>query len=228
MVLKRGGPLPAVEYLGFFVAEQDSGDVMDFCEEVVKGGSDAATWRISDCLVGVVEERRAGIGLTIERYIAALDGVAGERWFRLRQDDVPLWDRLPDVGPGTLIRGMRYWTPFDVPNRDAPIRRLRLDALEVDRVPDGDIDVAIRRWMATCAAWWARDYLLGEGPRATVAGIVAAYPEPVTPSADGLIALAALVREARSGDPRWLGQVGFIGPDDWYRAGGQASGQPSG
>ena len=80
--------------------------------------------------------------------------------------------------------------------------------------------MAIRRWMATCAAWWARDYLTAEGPRATVEGIVAAYPEPVTPSADGLIALAALVREARSGDPRWPGQVGFIGPDDWYRAGG--------
>jgi hypothetical protein len=50
-----------------------------------------------------------------------------------------------------------------------------------------------------------------------VEGIIGAYPSPVTPSADGLVALRALVREARSADPRWPRQVGYIGPDDWYR-----------
>lgn len=88
----------------------------------------------------------------------------------------------------------------------------------VELVSDERLDVEIRRWMASTAAWWANKYLTAEGPRSTLEGIVTtAYPGAVEPSADGLIAIRALVLEARSGDPRWPSQVGFIGPDEWYR-----------
>jgi hypothetical protein len=220
LVWRRGRLIPALDYLHFFVDGQDTADVMAFCEEVIAGGAEAATWRIADCLVGVAEKAREAITYTIENYLATLNGVAGERWFRSRRKDECLQVFSPaGTGPGTLIRAMRYWTPFEVPNIDAPIRRLAIDPAlgSVERVPDGEMDIEIRRWMASAAAWWARDYLGAEAPHATVEGIVAAYTEPAVPSADGLVALRALVREARLGDPRWPGQAGFIGPDGWYR-----------
>lgn len=220
LVRKQGGRFPACEYLRFFVDKQDGGDAESFCEEVLEDGADAATWRIEDCLIGVVEQQREGLGLTVDGYIAGFDGVEGERWFRDcflggRPDEIP----ISSVGPGVLIRAVHYWTPLAIPKRKPSLRVCVIDPKYciVERIPDSEIAVAIRRWMATLAAWWTRDYLMADAPRATVEGILGAYPVPVTPSADGLVALRALVQEARSGDPRWPGQVGYIGPDAWYR-----------
>jgi len=219
-VRKVGGPMAASSYLLFFVREQSDGDADSFCEEVIDGGADVASWRTGDRLVGVAEWDRVALRLSVVEYISILEGIAGDRWYRSRltshsKEEIP----VSDMGPGMLIRGMRYWTKLDVPKPSNLIRIVAIGSMHevVERVPDADIDAAIRRWMASTAAWWTEKYLLSEGPRATVDGILAAYPEPVTPSVDGMIALRALVQEARSGDSRWPGQVGFIGPDDWYR-----------
>ena len=59
---------------------------------------------------------------------------------------------------------------------------------------------------------------MAEGRCATVESIIAAYPSPIVPSPDGMIALRALVQEAQLDDPRWPREVGFIGPEEWYRS----------
>ncbi|HEX4417469.1 MAG TPA: hypothetical protein VH165_06190 [Kofleriaceae bacterium] len=219
-IRSRGGRLPACDYLAFFVATHDGCDVEDFCEEVLEGGAEVATWHIRDCLVGVAERHREGISLTVERYLAILDPMPGERWYRVdalhpHDDKFP----VPGTGPGTLMRDTHYWTSIDMEKPYPPIHRLIIspERLTVSRIPAENIDVEIRRWMASVAAWWASEYLLAEGDRATAEGVLAAYQERVEPSADGLIAIRALVREARLGHPRWPGQSGYIGPDDWYR-----------
>jgi len=219
-VHRAGGRLAACSYLLFFVREQSDGDAESFCEEVIERGADASTWNIRDCLVSVVETDREGVTLSVDRYISALDGIEGERWFFARPLDVSNRGILmAGPGPGVLVRSVRYWTRLNAPTAtDVHVRRIALDHdCSVERIPDGQIDGAIRRWIASTAAWWTREYLLTEGQHAAVEGIIAAYPEPITPSVDGMIALRALVQEARSGDSRWPGQVGFIGPDDWYR-----------
>jgi hypothetical protein len=220
-VWKRGRLIPTLRYLQFFVDNERRGDFMTFAEDVVAGGKDVATWGTANCFVGVVEHERSDITLTIDEYIATLDGVAGERWFRLRETGGDSRD-FPALtaGPGTRLQGMRYWMRSDDVPSPPSIRRIRMwwSSLEAKRIPDGELDVAIRRWMAASAACCTRDYLRIEAQGATVEGVLAALRTPVAPSIDGVVALRALVQEARSGDPRWPGQVGYIGPDAWYRA----------
>ena len=220
LVRLRGGRISARDYLRFFVKTQREHDADSFCEDVLEGGADAKTWRIEDCVVGVVEARCEGISLTVEQYVSALDGIQGERWFRTERTDLSAGSiPMSQAGPGTLIREMHYWSTLSMPNPAASIQRLAIDpsCTAVRKVPDGSLELTIRRWMSSVAAWWSSKYLLTNAMDANVEGVLAAYPEQVTPSLDGLVAIRALVREARSGDPRWPSQVGFIGPDEWYR-----------
>lgn len=219
-VLRRGGPLAACEYLRFFVEIQNNGDAEAFCEEVVEGNAEAATWRTADCLLGVAETGHEGIGLSVSDYVAHLKDAPGELWFRSRrtacaQDEFP----LPSVGPGAVVRNMRYWTPAGMANMAPPLRLVEIDprGRTIERIQEVCVDTEIRRWMATLAAWWARHYLLSHSRDASVDGIVSSYPKSVAPSSDGVIAMEALIKEARLGDSRWPREAGFIGPNAWYR-----------
>jgi hypothetical protein len=219
-IRRRAGRIPTCDYLGFFVATRGDGDAESFCEEVVEGGAAASTWRIADRLIGGHEHQREGVSLTVDHYLDGMEGIQGERWHQLAPNSYAGNDiGTPDLGPGVLIRDTRYWTSIRIPNQRPWVQGLILPAKDqLLHIANDQIDVAVRRWMATTAAWWTKEYLMAQGPRATVEGVIAAYPEPVTPSADGLVAIRALVREAQAGDPRWPSHVGFIGPDEWYRS----------
>ena len=214
------GRLDTCEYLSFFVGAQHEGDAEAFCEDVIENGQAAATWRIADLLCGGHELRREGIRWTTSEYRSSFEGLTGERWFRTISA-IEKYDRIPpaDTGPGVVYRGTRYWTQRQHAPGPVPLRYTVIDSTYevIERVSEEQLDIQIRRWMTSTAAWWANKYLTSEGPRATLEGVITAYPGAVEPSADGLVAIRALVREAKSGDPRWPGQVGFIGPDEWYR-----------
>jgi len=75
------------------------------------------------------------------------------------------------VGPGCCIPPCALLDPaYDF--RGMPrVRECVIDPRYgvTQRISEAVFDVEIRRWMATLAAWWTRDYLLAEAPRATVA-----------------------------------------------------------
>jgi hypothetical protein len=219
-IRRTRGRLDTSDYLRFFVATHSDSDAEAFCEEVIENGEDASTWKFADCLCGGYEFEHKIVTQTVTQYRRSFDGLEGERWFTTRAittggGGIP----IAETGPGLIFRDTRYHTQFAKPHGDVALRYVAISPKyeTVERIEENDLDVEIRRWMASTAAWWANKYLLAEGARSTVEGVIAAYPEPITPSPDGMIAVQALVQEVRSGDPRWPGQVGFIGPDSWYR-----------
>lgn len=197
----------AVRYLRFYVVRSDKAP--DFCEEVLAGGADPATWGTRDLLCGLEAEMAELLSYSVSEVIERLRALPGERWFRMAVPSGPAtWDGTLGL-PGVLVRAARYWWSAE------GFTSLTVYS-PLEQIADADLPVAIRRWMALRMTWWAREYLAQGAP--TFGGLVAAVAggADVAPTNDARIAIAALLRELQTpGDGRPLG---FRGPDEWYRS----------
>jgi hypothetical protein len=181
---RSGGARAAVGYLRFHVANCEREHALLFLEDVLRGGQDSATWETEDRLVGLVD-RDESVTLDVARAIRELAAFSGERWFRIGftpsdSTKIPI-DR---IGPGIRYRNMKYWSRIDLAGCSKMIDATRISGLPFVPIEDDQIAIEMRRWIASCAAWWARSYLASERSP-TAAGIVSNYARPVMPSADG-------------------------------------------
>lgn len=79
-----------------------------------------------------------------------------------------------------------------------------------------DVDVAMRRWIASRVAWLLERQGVTLPVDATVADVTTALAVDVPCSADAEIAIRGLLREERELGPSSEAVPGFRGPDEWY------------
>jgi hypothetical protein len=140
----------------------------------------------------------------------SLRDIDGERWLRLPPANPPSYQGILGA-PGVLIRSVRYWWRRPAGLEAAVVSR------RLEQVGASDFPIAVKRWMATRIAWFARDYLANPSP--TLVGVVAALEGNVAEiSADARSAISGLLRELKSLDGGQAPALGFRGPDEWYRS----------
>jgi hypothetical protein len=201
----------AVRYLTYHVARCDMDDAAEFTDDVLRGGGDAAKWRVRDLLCFAKLDRSSLLAFSVEAFSARLQEVKGERWWRA----VPTraaWDYTGVAGaPAVLVRSAPYW--WKSPAGAVAARGVRA----MEQVSDNQLSVAVRRWLASRMAWEAKAYLAQGTP--SVEGLVVALGGQEQPSADARVAAQALVREASLTAEAASAAPGFAGPDSWYSIG---------
>jgi hypothetical protein len=220
----RALPGPFVNmYLKFHLRPGSEAAFEDFTRDVIRGDADAKTWGYRD-VVALVTEQDRGQALTMsaDQLRELLAGVEGERWVRYAVGDARRANQLAASGaigaPGVLVRHVPYWWK---PPRKEVVAHLVSGATEA--IPDAGLAVALRRWIATRAAWWAKFVAieLASASPQEVAQAIGIGMDRVT--ADGAIGLAGLIQEAqRPFDPEHHVR-GYVGPDVWYAGAGEAS-----
>lgn len=194
----------ATSRLERMVPDVPLGTIADFMDQVVLGGADAATWGRGDRLCVPDLPPRLLLAQPVEAILAPLAAVDGRRWLRMpaRASE---WDWSPFCGgPGVLVADAPYWW-------SGPDAANWTDAAAIDLEEIGDLEVAVRRWIASRAAFDLRAATLPDTPAAIAAAVGAAGLSP-----DGEVALAGLLRE-RGLDGAADRAPGFRGPDEWYR-----------
>jgi hypothetical protein len=182
----------AVHYLRFFVAICSEYNAAAFCEEVLRGEADVASWGTYDVLV-IASDDDLAVAST-ERLVARLHEAQGERWWCKRPtEDVVRWNTADTyLLPGVLIRDARYWVRGPSGTDAALMRREHRAYL----VPIDDLSIALRRWLAVRITRKAHDYL-ERTSTPTVSGILEALGKPdCTPTPDAELALRAVTRHA--------------------------------
>jgi hypothetical protein len=235
-VRKRCGRIAALRYLQFFVGRENERRAPDFIEDVVENPNAVASrWQIFDT---VIVAKLPIVSATVAAYLSVFDELDGERWYRLVSE--PLQLGVPDDGaPGILLRDY-YWygpTPWRGESQDRPyVGRIqqcsRRDNNRLEEIPEAELPIAVRRWLAREIASHFRFTNLQ--PPYTYHAIresLRSYSWPVRsddgrdrtlitdiePSADILIAIDALVKESQLPGADFPNSAGFLGPDDWYR-----------
>lgn len=213
--LRRLSPTCINFYLMYHLKRGSESLFEDFVRDVVKGGADPKTWGYCDSLVLVIDGAGKPLTMSADGTRELLSTIAGARWSCLSVENAVEVNRAPaqpSLGaPGVLLEHAPYW--WKTPNREVQ-RHLVSSQESIAEVSDRAFPIAFRRWIARRVTWWARHVDLAS---ATAEQVVAATgTEPALVSADGAIALAALLREAAQPfDP--VTQVrGYIGPDEWY------------
>lgn len=197
----------AVRYLEFYVRRRD--EVMDFVEEVLVGGANAATWRIRDVVCYPRLELSALCHITVREYVESLRSVEGERWYRIAVEAQTTYS--DDLGaPGVLVRDARYWWR---PSGDE-VGFASTAGRQIEYLPDGALPIAIRRWIASRLAWYF-DKLILAGSTDWSQLLAAAQEAAAGVSGDAALALRGLSRELRA-YPTVTKSLGFRGPDDFY------------
>jgi uncharacterized protein YjbI with pentapeptide repeats len=203
--------LLAATYARGVVPSLDRRDAQSLAEEVGARGAPLVAWLRRDVLcIPAIDDPRSLLAATVDDLLGPLRALRGT-WGRLAVT-ADEWTNSSTAGaPGLLVQQIgRSW-------RSPP----GTVSIRVDRPPRtvesfSDEAVALRRWIASRVARTAGDAL---GAASSVADLLPRLgTDPDAPSADGRVALAALLRERNvvaNGIP------GYVGPDDWYR------GQPS-
>jgi hypothetical protein len=205
--LARRSRPAAVLFLQYHVVR--SVEAPDFCEEVLLGTADAATWGTRDVICVSDAGSTALLSFCVPDAMEALRPIEGDRWYRLAPPAAPSYFGVPGA-PGVLVRAARYWW-----ERPAGVESAVLSG-PIERLSDADVPIAMRRWLASRIAWTAGDYL-GRGAPSVNDLLAALGGSPADASPDALIATEALVRESRLPDEQPTLALGFRGPDDWYR-----------
>ncbi|MBI2900877.1 MAG: hypothetical protein HYY17_11890 [Planctomycetes bacterium] len=204
--------LPFVErswYLRYCVDETLHRHLQSFGEAVVVEGKDPAGWLRGAVLVPLLPIDRL-LGSPVADIVAPLtapDRSVSQRMVlnvtRYQQGD-------EFVGAPALPRG-------DIDYRwSAPDGVTRLEA-GCELVAIADVPLAVRRWMASRLAWFARargSYDSSLGPEALVERVLG---KPLEISSDARIALNGLAAEHRTLGPSDREVPGFRGEDAWYR-----------
>jgi hypothetical protein len=214
--LRRIGPELVNTYLKYHLAEGSEPAFEDFTRDVIRDGKDPEGWGFRDVLAILKEKTKgAALAMTVEGTRAALAAIEGERWLRLSLDGASEANRrAADSGrgaPGVLVRGAPYWWAA---------RHLEVSSYFVstpmDPISDAGFAVALRRWIALRAAWWAMHARvdLATSTPAQVGAAIGVAPDSV--SVDGAIALTALLREARLAFDPATQLRGYVAPDAWF------------
>jgi hypothetical protein len=213
--LARESPLAAVRYLKFYITEQHFMRYDDFITDVLLQGKDAATWEIRDCICFPIE-RTCTTALEID-YLNSLDGVSGDKWFRIKPKTTDHHSSRSPGAVGILRRDVRYWQTISANVGDYPVTSDDFEIVTPDKLAS-----TVRRWIAHRLAWWTNSYLKRARSDVTGADIIAAVPEVnqqrVTP--DARIAADALAKETLVyyGSPNFPQQAGFLGLEEWYQS----------
>lgn len=215
-VLAREADVLVYSYLSYHL-KIDHWGFDEFLRDVVRGTADPKTWGYKDCFVHIAE---GGVdellAMTVELIKAELEDVPGDRWFTeafhepLRANNP---HPLPPAGPpGVLVRQVPYW--WRAPRKTLQTLIILPEHLLVTRIPESGIGIAHRRWVASEIGRMGQRLDLSsiDAPQLLEAFEV----EPSQVSEDGLIALTALLREARLPFDPTVQVRGYIGPDEWY------------
>lgn len=79
-----------------------------------------------------------------------------------------------------------------------------------------NVEVAVRRWIASRIAWQIAQQGIALPADAAVSDVMTALSVNIPPSADAEIATRGLLREEREFGPSTEDVPGFRGPDEWY------------
>lgn len=201
----ESGRLAAVRYLHRLVDGCNLGTAAEFVEDVIEGGADSRTWRRRDLICSPVGKARDLLTRPLSELRSVVDTVDGERWVRIRPRMGSWTSAQHEAAPGVLVRSAPYWWRGPAGTCTSLVSGAEVEAID-------DLDLAGRRWIASQVASELRARPLPD----TAAAIVEALGVDGPLSADGEIALAALLHErAIAPDDR---PPGFRGPDAWYRA----------
>lgn len=216
--LRRLGPECLNWYLGYHLKRGNETAFEDFIRDVVIGGMDPKNWGYHDRLALVDDRSGEPLTMSVENTKELLSEVEGERWVCYSVDNAVEANRRAVTGalgaPGVLVRHAPYWW---APRREVSTHFLS-PRLLTKTISDRDFDVAFRRWIARRVTWWAKPPRVDLTTASADQVVAALGIDASRVTADGAIALAALLREARLPfDPNT--QVrGYIGPDAWYLA----------
>jgi hypothetical protein len=202
-------------YLRFHLRPGSETAFEDFTRDVIRGEIDPRTWGYCDRLALVDErDRGAALMMSADQLRETLSAVEGERWARYSVEDAREVNRIAYASwgaPGVLVRHAPYWW---TPPRKEVMGHLGMRAVEA--VSEAGFVVAFRRWIAFRVSWWVRfrDLELATASARQVVEAIGVDMDRV--SADGMIALSALLREAQSAFDPDTQVRGYIGPDEWF------------
>lgn len=202
--------LLAWNFIRFYTGIEQNSEVKDFVFEVVATGRDPATWERWDRLYYPDVSFPRDIDVPVARMLVPLHDATGKRWVRL----LPL-RRRGDYSfacgqPGILHRSSdAEWQP--------PRRGVRMSlSVEDNLEPVDNVEVAVRRWIASRIAWQIAQQGIALPADATVSDVMTTLSVNIPPSADAEIAIRGLLREEREFGPSTEDVPGFRGPDEWY------------
>lgn len=200
----------AFNFVRFYTGIEHNQEVKDFVFEVVASNRDPATWDRWQRLYFPEVAFPRDLERTVALMLAPLQEATGERWVRLvpsrRRGDYSF-----ECGqPGILHRSSdAEWQP--------PRQGIRMSFYTGDHLEHvDDVDVAMRRWIASRVAWLLEQQGAALPADATVADVTTALAVDVPWSADAEIAIRGLLREERELGPSSEAVPGFRGPDEWY------------
>jgi hypothetical protein len=202
----------AWNFVRFYTRIEQDPEVKDFVFEVVTRDRAPATWDRWPRLYFPDVDFPRDLHLNVARMLVPLQDATGERWVRS-----PPSRRRGDYSfacgqPGILHRSSDIeWQP---PREGV---RMSLSGTE-DLEHIDDVDVAVRRWMASRVAWQLAQQGVTLPADATVSDVMTALAVDMPCSADAEIAIRGLLREERELGPSSDAVPGFRGPDAWYTA----------
>jgi hypothetical protein len=191
----------------------------------------ASQWRRGDALYVYNLPEFAEHEVDAFQFKKNYDNLVGEKFFRVVENLKK--HEFPAIG--VLVRDHRYWQTGLRYDDELPLQRFRVDdcmnaSEDLQFVDDNNYECFLRRCIANCIANRILP-LVTEGIRLTVPCVVEKMQQTyvmrdatstgrreISPSADGLVAMHALVAEAATNSPEFRSNAGFIGPDDWYVA----------
>lgn len=202
--------LAAVEYLLFYVEHAELDHASDFVDDVLLGSADARSWGLSDVLFVPRINPVNALRMEVPALLQPLEGMAGERWWRVAPER-KLWDWSGLCGaPGVLVKQTPYlWT--------TEAARLGVEGHALDDEPleqVHDLEIAMRRWFSSRIQWELRERDARE--LSTISGVCSALGVPWDMlSHHGRNTIEGLVKEISLASHDGLAP-GFRGPDEWY------------
>ena len=198
----------AASYLQQLVVKCHLGWAADFIDHFLLDSDevDVRTWGIHDSLYVPGLEWDQLVTEPLATCLTLLEKIEGESFVRVPPRNSNLrYDHFCGA-PGVIVRGKPYWC-------DLSADRIRGLMSPRDLEPITNVEIAVRRWIASRVAWRLD---AGKRPLPATVGEVAAVLELKAPmSRDGEIAVAGLICEQGMTGREEMAP-GFRGPDEWY------------
>jgi hypothetical protein len=202
--------LAAVEYLLFYVEHAELDHASDFVEDVLLGGADSRSWGLSDVLFVPRTNPASAVQIDVPAVLQPLEGMAGERWWRV-EPERKFWDWSGLCGaPGVLVRQVSYLWATEAARLGVEGHALHDEPLEQVH----DLAIATRRWFSSRIQWELREHDASE--LSSISGVCSALGVRLeTLSHHGRKTIQGLVKEI-SFATHDMRAPGFRGPDEWY------------
>lgn len=193
----------AISFISAYLKEDQERSVAWFVQDVVRGTETAATWGRSRFLVPAVSFADQ-VTLPRDKLLACVGA----------NPELRVVPKLSSWKAGISWVGSPLLAELQADYR-VPLPHGCEDLSKPQTEPIGDVDVAVRRWIAARIAGVVFNKL---GMNFADAAKVAAEYAPLSSwTHDAQVALAALVRESQMYYPDHPEPPGFRGPDEWFR-----------